>query len=117
MSSLPYHSLQITSFHCFPACLEAFLKDNGVSVSQSEIVDRCPAIFAKGSNIEGAFSPQNIKEVAKEFDFDVDEVASSVSLSFPQDAVFIICAWEGKMGDIHWVRFMARDSDYVYFMN
>jgi hypothetical protein len=106
---------QETGFYCFPACFSSFLKDNGVQVSQSEIIDKCPEIFGKASKTEGAFSAENFHILEKSFPIRVTSLAWPFGLTFPKQSAFFLIDWENK-NQWHWVRFVGQDAQKIYLM-
>jgi ABC-type bacteriocin/lantibiotic exporter with double-glycine peptidase domain len=109
---------QKTCYHCFPACLESFLRDNGVAITQDEIVVRCPAIFDKGGKEEGSFKVMNLGIIAQEFKIDIVPVSAALSvITHPKEAILMFCFWDGEESWKHWVRLVGLDSDKLYFMD
>jgi hypothetical protein len=39
------------------------------------------------------------------------------SFSIPSQSVFFLVAWQGDLGQMHWVRFAGQDDKKVYLMN
>ena len=51
--------------HCVPACLESIAKDNGIHITQTEIVKRYPDVFPKGV-LNDFNKPRNLATVVKD---------------------------------------------------
>lgn len=107
------HILQQSPFHCFPACLESFLRDNGETVGQAAIVERCPTVFDKGGSVEGAFHPDNVQVVAQAFALEITRISGPISLQTPDSIIIYVI----KEGVAHWVRYMGTDAEFIYVMN
>ena len=105
-------------FHCFPACLSSFFKDNGFNINQDQIVDSCPAAFAKGSTIQGAFSPQSFPMLTESLPIIVTPINSRRSINHPKQTIFFLVDWE-KSTSWHWVRFagFGLDGKKICLMN
>lgn len=109
---------QITVYHCFPACLQSYLGEVGVVVSQKEVVSRCPAAHNAGKKEEGALIVQLLDDVKKEFSLSITQVLTpSFAFSHPKQSMFIFTFWDGDPGQFHCVRLAGIDSTHVHLMN
>jgi hypothetical protein len=97
--------------------LESFLRDNGVIITQDEIVARCPVIFKKGDKEEGSFPLIHLGEIAVEFHIDITPISGGFSVAHPKEAVLLFSFWDGEPSWKHWVRLVGLDSENLYFMN
>lgn len=109
---------QITPYHCFPACLQSYLGEVGVVVSQNEIVSRCSTAHNAGKKEEGALILQLLDDVRKEFSLSIVQIlAPSLAFSHPKQSMFIFAFWDGDPGQFHCVRLAGMDATHVHLMN
>jgi hypothetical protein len=110
----------MTKYHCFPACLVSFFSDLQISLTQTEIVERCPKEFNKGNSIEGAINSYSLLKdntISNEFGIKI-QVYPPVNIKLNKyESVFLFVEWEGKSTDNHCVRFCHKTTKHIYFMN
>ena len=84
---------QVSRFHCFPVCLVSYFTDLHLPLEQNEIINRCPTIFNKGKDIEGAFdiNENNLKKVANEFNIEIIIPASNNIRIDKYSTLFFLC--------------------------
>lgn len=109
------HVTQEIPTFCFLACLESFLAEHGILISQREILKKKPDVYGK-EGILGAFSDSNFKEIEGVYGIKTELIESSFNIT-PKESIFVICAWKGDMGNIHWVRLLGMTDDEVLLMN
>ena len=110
---------QISPFHCFAACLESYLYDLQINVAQTDIVNRCPSLFFKGTNKEGAFtnSNENLDQIANEFNIEIQSNPNNEVQILHETALFFFVQWENNPNDNHCIRFYKQENNFTYFMN
>ena len=74
-----------------------------------------PDVYGK-DGILGAFSDDNLDRIEDVYGIKVEKIDGHFNIG-PKEAVFVICAWKGDMGNIHWVRLLRMDDEFVFFMN
>ncbi|MCK4605530.1 MAG: hypothetical protein KAU41_12710 [Deltaproteobacteria bacterium] len=107
---------QISQHHCFPACLVSFFSDLQLPLTQSEIVNRCPEAFNKGTEIEGGVEPSLLHKVANEFNIEIIRVQPNITIN-KHESLFLFVHWKGDSTQNHCLRFCYKNSKFTYFMN
>ena len=92
---------QINNYSCVLACLESFLAERGLPISQKDLIEKFPDLCHKDEKIEGAFaaSPQSLKTVGEELGLSI-EFAHEYRIPSDEETHFIVTT----DGDKHCVR-------------
>lgn len=113
---MTHHVIQERYGFCFLACLSSFLTENGVALTQREILARLPDAFGKGDDL-GAFSITNFSLIENEFGLEVMKVKEFKNNMPKEESVFVLTKWKKDDRSIHWVRLLAMNRYVVLLMN
>lgn len=110
-------AIQEEPHFCFLACLQTFLAEQGVFLSQREILSRAPDIFGANPNDLGGFAAENFGRIEEEFGLKASVLEQGAIIVTPKESIFVLCHWEGRADQPHWVRLLSVDARHVYFMD
>ena len=108
---------QCTRHHCFPACLESFLKDNKINITQDEIVNLSPDAHYKGMKIEGALHLNKLGDIEDKFPVTITPLPNITTVQPPKQTILFFTYWKGDKTQFHCVRFIEIKENKIILMN
>jgi len=85
-------------WYCFLACLESFLAEQGILVSQEEIRKKTPDIYGAHPTDLGGFAAHSFPRVAEAWGLEVTQIEATNGPTLRNESLFVLCRWRCYSG-------------------